>query len=220
LKTRALVHVRNAMKSARGNKAQLDLIELALSGKKIDFSKVIGMIDDMVALLKTEQNDDADKKEYCETQFDQSDDKEKALERDLMLANKAIDAAKKGIATTDDEIAALKKAISDLDKAVMEATEQRKSENADFNELIASDTAAKELLLMAKNRLNKYYNPKLYVAPAKKELSAEGAIERQMSLSDVSAHHQAVAAPLPPPETLGALAATISLVRSRPVLLA
>jgi hypothetical protein len=56
---------------------------------------------------------------------------------------------------------------------------------------------------MAKNRFNKYYNPKLYIAPAKKELSAEGEIERQMSLSDVSAHHQAVAAPPPPPETWG-----------------
>jgi len=164
---------------------------------------VIGMIDDMVALLKKEQQDDNDKKEYCELQFDNSDDKKKALERDLMLANKAIDAAEKGIATTNDEIAALKKAIADLDKAVMEATNQRRDENSDFNELIASDTATKELLLMAKNRLNKFYNPKLYKPPAKKELSGEGAIERQFSLADVSVHSQGVAAPPPPPETWG-----------------
>jgi len=201
LRARALLSVRSAMKASRGNKAQLDLIELALSGKKVDFSKVIGMIDDMVALLKKEQNDDNDKKEYCEMQFDTSDDKKKALERDLMLANKAIDAAEKAIATTTDEIAALNKAIQDLDKAVMEATVQRRNENSDFNELIASDTAAKELLLMAKNRLNKYYNPKLYIPPAKKELSAEGAIERQFSLASV--HQHGVAAPPPPPETWG-----------------
>merc|ERR1719440_267202 len=201
LKARALANIRAAMKSSRGNKARLDLIELALSGKKIDFSKVIGMIDEMTALLKKEQQDDNDKKEYCELQFDQSDDKKKALERELMLANKAIDVAEKGIATTSDEIAALKKAIKDLDQAVMEATEQRKQENSEFNELIASDTAAKELLLMAKNRLNKYYNPKLYQPPPKKELSAEGAIERQFSLAQ--AHAQGVAAPPPPPETWG-----------------
>merc|ERR1719392_504156 len=85
----------------------------------------------------------------------------------------------------------------------MEATEQRKQENSEFNELIASDTAAKELLLMAKNRLNKYYNPKLYLPPPKKELSAEGAIERSFSLADVSAHAHGVAAPPPPPETWG-----------------
>merc|ERR1719392_474168 len=55
----------------------------------------------------------------------------------------------------------------------MEATETRKSENSEFNELIASDTAAKELLNFAKNRLNKFYNPKLYKAPPKRELSDE-----------------------------------------------
>merc|ERR1719375_3106074 len=43
---------------------QLDFIALAIQGKKIGFGKVIGMIDEMVKTLKTEQNDD-DKKEYC-----------------------------------------------------------------------------------------------------------------------------------------------------------
>merc|ERR1719325_190994 len=37
---------------------------------------------------------------------------------------------------------------------------------------MASDTAAREVLAFAKNRLNKFYNPKLYKAPAKVELSA------------------------------------------------
>merc|ERR1719392_468579 len=55
----------------------------------------------------------------------------------------------------------------------MEATETRKSENSEFNELIASDTAAKELLRFAKNRLNKFYNPKLYQPPPKRELTEE-----------------------------------------------
>merc|ERR1719262_1334913 len=32
------------------------------------------------------------------------------------------------------------------------------------------DTSAKELLLFAKNRLNKFYNPKLYKAPPKRVL--------------------------------------------------
>ena len=111
-------------------------------------------------------------------QFDTSDDEEKALERDLTLANTAIDAAEKAIAATTEEIAGLNKAIKDLDQSVMDATVQRKAENSDFNELISSDTAAKELLLLAKNRLNKIYNRKFYLPPPKKELSAEGAIVR------------------------------------------
>merc|ERR1719337_635816 len=38
---------------------------------------------------------------------------------------------------------------------------------------MASDSAAKEILGFAKNRLNKFYNPKLYKAPPKRELSDE-----------------------------------------------
>merc|ERR1719382_1119745 len=72
-----------------------------------------------------------------------------------------------------DEIDALEEGIKALDKAVAEATEQRKEENEDFTELMASDAAAKELLGFAKNRLNKFYNPKLYKAPPKRVLSEE-----------------------------------------------
>merc|ERR1719393_789495 len=45
---------------------------------------------------------------------------------------------------------------------------------------MASDNAAKEVLGIAKNRLNKFYNPALYVAAAKRELSAEQRISYNM----------------------------------------
>merc|ERR1719265_2852996 len=147
---------------------QLDFIALAIQGKKIGFEKVIKMIDEMVATLKTEQTDDDHKKEYCAAQFDQADDKKKSLERAKSDLETAIADGKDGIATLKDEIAALGKSIKALDKAVAEATEQRKEENEDFSELMASDSAAKEILAFAKNRLNKFYNPKLYKAPPKR----------------------------------------------------
>merc|ERR1719324_388217 len=43
----------------------LDLISMALHGKKVSFDKVIGMINDMVALLGKEQVEDDNKKTYC-----------------------------------------------------------------------------------------------------------------------------------------------------------
>merc|ERR1711935_642270 len=46
------------------------------------------------------------------------------------------------------------------------------NEAAEHKELMQSDTTAKELILFAKNRLNKFYNPKLYKAPPKRQLSA------------------------------------------------
>merc|ERR1719476_308117 len=134
------------------------------------------MIDEMVATLKQEQIDDDNKKQYCSVQFDESDDKKKSLEKGLADTEAAIASTEDGIATLTDEIAALNAAIKALDKSVAEATEQRKNEHQDFKELMASDSAAKELLGFAKNRLNKFYNPKLYKAPPKVELSKEDRI--------------------------------------------
>merc|ERR1712066_1049273 len=132
--------------------------------------------------------------------------------------NAAIASTEEAIATTKEEIAALEAGIKALDKSVAEATEQRKEENAEFKELMASDTAAKEVLGFAKNRLNKFYNPKLYKAPPKRELSAEGRIEAGISGTEpptaapggiagtgitefvqVGAHQQRKDAPAPPP---------------------
>merc|ERR1719327_3622 len=114
------------------------------------------MIDDMVATLKTEQHDDDDKKEYCEMQFDTSDDKKKGLERSISNLDTAIAKEKEGIAALAEEIKSLEEGIVALDKSVAEATEQRKEENEEYTELMSSDGAAKELLGFAKNRLNKF----------------------------------------------------------------
>jgi len=192
-----------AVVKAAGGHPELNFLVLALQGKKVNFSKVIKMIDNMVATLKVEQQDDNDKREYCNMQFDLSDDKKKALERSVSNLEKDIENAKEGIAKLTDELAALEAGIKALDKSVAEATEQRKEENEDFTALMASDSAAKEILVFAKNRLNKFYNPKLYKAPPKVELTAEDRAANAAggaALADVSAH----VAPPPPPATAAA----------------
>jgi chromosome segregation ATPase len=168
----------NAIKAVKGTK--LDFIALALNGKKIGFGKVIAMIDEMAASLKKEQGDDDSKKEYCAAEFDQSDDKKKAEEQAIADAEAAIDDAKETLAKLTEEIKALQDSIIALDKSVADATEQRKADNADYSAMMAGNTAAKELIGVAKNRLNKFYNPKLYVAPPKRELSEEERIAVSM----------------------------------------
>merc|ERR1719446_1847945 len=168
---------------------ELDLIALAIRGKKVGFEKVIGMIDEMVANLKKEQIDDANKKEYCEKQFDISEDKKKELELSVSDSEVAIEEMEGAIDSLTEELAALKKGVKALDKSVSEATEQRKEENAEYKALKQSDTAAKEILLFAKNRLNKFYNPKLYKPPPQVEPA---------SFVEISAHRQQDAPPAPP----------------------
>merc|ERR550532_2389664 len=228
MKNRALALVRGARKMAgRGERTNLDFLLLALSGQKSlaagTFDKVLKMIDEMVDVLSKEQESDDQKKEYCETQFDTADDKKKGLERKVSDEDGAIAAAKEGIATLIDEMEALTTGIKDLDKSVAEATAQREEEHADYKDLMASDSAAKELIGIAKNRLNKFYNPKLYKPKAKRELSAEDRIYENMGgdvatttpggiagtgvtvFAQVHAHIQrSDGAPAPPPETWGA----------------
>jgi len=216
VRARALMELEKGKKGKHGNRQRLDYIMLALRGKKVGFEKVLKMCDDMVALLKEEQTDDDSKKEYCAEQFDLAEDKQKALERTISQLEKAIAEAKESIATLTDEVKALGEGIVALDKSVAEATEQRKEENSDYKTLMASDGAAKEILGFAKNRLNKFYNPKLYKAPPKRELSEEDRITLNMggSLAPTAAPGgiagtgvTALAqrgAPPPPPETAGA----------------
>merc|ERR1719487_2453638 len=214
-RTRALAAIRKAQNASGSKRPQLDFIALAIQGKKIGFDKVIKMIDEMVSTLKTEQLDDDHKKEYCAKQFDMADDKKKGLERSVSDLETAIDDAKEGISTTKAEIESLEAGIKALDKSVAEATEQRKEENEDFQELMASDSAAKELLGFAKNRLNKFYNPKLYKPPPKRELSEEdratlaaggtlAPTEAPGGIAGTGVTVLAQAKPPPPPEAPGA----------------
>merc|ERR1719272_553181 len=169
----------------------LDFIVLALHGKKVSFGKVIKMIDAMVVTLKREQTDDDHKKDYCANQFDSSGDKKKGLERSASDLDIAITKGNDANAALKDEIDGLENGIRALDKEVADATEQRKEENKDSTEELASSTAAKELLNMAKTRLNKFYHPQ--TAQPKED----GAV-----LAQVNLHLQG--APPPPPETAGA----------------
>merc|ERR1711988_1638864 len=63
---------------------------------------------------------------------------------------------------------------------------------------MAADGAAKELIGVAKNRLNKFYNPSQYVPPPKRELSEEDrAAAAAGEFVEISVHTQG--APPPPP---------------------
>merc|ERR1719329_711981 len=163
----------HALKSGHKGDPRLDLIELAMHGGKIGFGKILKMIDNLVVELKAEQGIDADKKSYCLAEFDKAEDKKKGLDLDISDLGKAIEDGQESIATLKSEIEALQDGIKALDKSVTEATETRKKEHDDFVSTLAANSAAKDLLGFAKNRLNKFYNPKMYKAPPKRELTEE-----------------------------------------------
>merc|ERR1719330_613260 len=209
------------LKSTKGRPdSRMELVMLALAGKGKSFDKVLKMIDDMVALLGREQTDDDDKKAYCESKLDKTDDEKKRLEQSLADLEKSMENDKESIANLASDIKALIAGVKALDKSVQEATETRKDENSEYKATMAANKAAKELIGLAKNRMMKFYNPDLYVAPKKQELSAEQRIAVNMGSEaapttppsgvagtgityfvQVNAHTHSVGAPPPPPET-------------------
>jgi len=220
VKARALDILRKGNLNGR---PELDLISLALSGKKVGFEKVLTMIDGMVTTMKAEQADDDEKKQYCAAEFDEADDKKKKAEQTINDIETSMGDASETITKVTVEIQAVADGIAALDKSVAEATAQRQEENTDFKQLMAENGAAKDLLAMAKNRLNQFYNPKLYVAPPKRELSEEDRIAVNMggtapptpapngiagtdisaSFVQISAHTQNDEAPPAAPKTAG-----------------
>merc|ERR1719486_1454639 len=173
---------------------QLGMIQLALMGKKAGFEKIIKMIDDMVVLLQEEQKDDEAQKKWCETEFDTSEDKEGELKRKIAGLEASIAEMKEGIATLKDDIKALSDGIVALDKSVAEATETRKAENAEYTTVKAQNNAAVQLLGVAENRLNKFYNPAAYNPPQRRELTEEERIYVQSGGADPRDAEEAAAA--------------------------
>merc|ERR1712032_1131235 len=90
---------------------RLNFVLLALRGKQVGFEKIIAMMDEMVGLLKKEQLDDDNKKEYCAAEFDSAEDKAKELGHKLSETETAIASATEEIASLVVEIATTEKSI-------------------------------------------------------------------------------------------------------------
>lgn len=196
LRHRAIQVLKAGRKKRAMHSSKLDFILLALTGKKMSFEKVIAMIDEMLALLVKEQKDDINKKSYCRGAIDQAEDELKDLKQKVSDLEKAIEDAKGMIASISEEITSLETGVEELDKQVVEATTNRKAEHDEFMRSLQENNAAKELLGMAKNRLNKYYEPTLY-----KDDSAEPAFAQITMRTKAKLHR---AAPPPPPEVVDA----------------
>jgi len=190
---KALSILKGAKRSSALVHPEMDFIEMALQGKTAGFEKVIKMIDDMVATLKAEQGDDDNKKVYCAAQLDQNEDKKKELERSASVSETAIEDLDGSISMLTDEIKALEAGIKALDKSVAEATDMRKEESEEFQELTTNNANAKTILSWAKNRLNKFYQPKMYKEGMKAPASLVQIVAHR-------AHRRGADAPPPPPE--------------------
>merc|ERR1719261_1290773 len=183
------------------------------------------MIDGMEKVLKEEQSDDDSTKAFCDKDLEKSAAEKKDTEEAIAASEAFIEETTAESEATAEEIKNLQNEIKALDKAVAEATEQRKEEHADFLVFQQQSNAALQLIDKAKNRLFKFYRPTMYKEAPKQELTEEEKILAASGRSDMIAtaapeyiagttqtvfaevrrsHSHDDAAPPPPPETWGA----------------
>merc|ERR1719159_1369723 len=186
---RAKDMIQGAMSSDKAHSAKKHLMLLALKSGVGGFEKVVGMVDGMVGVLEEEQVQDDKQDVWCLDELDKAAEEIKATEVDLEQVRAAIDEGRDAVASVASDIEAIKAGLVELDKSVAEATEQRKNEHQEYIDSAAMNQATVELIGMAKNRMNKFYNPTLYKEPEKtdeEDFFAQVAVRR--------------AAPGPPPE--------------------
>merc|ERR1719473_203350 len=135
------------------------------------FDEVIKMIDDMVVLLGKQQKEDDKSKEFCEDEFEKNADETAAAKTKLASEDAALSEQTDAIGVLMEEINTLTAAIAALDKAVADATNQRKEEHAEYVATMQMNEAAMGLVKKAQQRMQKFYNPTLYKAPPKTEMS-------------------------------------------------
>merc|ERR1719197_48207 len=163
-------------------------LKMSSKNKVQDLSTVIKMIDDMVVLLGKDQSDDDKSKTFCEDELEKTADEAAAAKEKKAVVEAAISEASDAVSQLTDEIAQLEVDIKDLDKAVAQATEQRKEEHEDFLEATQLNEAAVGLVGKAQQRLQKFYNPTLYKAPPKTERTMEGKIIDAGTFAQIRSH--------------------------------
>mmetsp|Transcript_29420 Transcript_29420/g.64663 ORF Transcript_29420/g.64663 Transcript_29420/m.64663 type:complete len:702 (-) Transcript_29420:39-2144(-) len=156
-----------------GRNPRLDLITMALQSKKTSFDKVVKMVDDMVDALHKEQSDDDSKKDYCHKELHNAEQTKTELAHTLKTLANEISDHNDNLARLHKQVEELEQGIKDLDKAVEDATQNRKDEHEEYLVELQQNQATLQVLDFAKNRLNKFYNPKDYKAAPKRELTEE-----------------------------------------------
>jgi len=145
------------------DKPHEQLAAIAVQVQLDAFSKVKKAIDDMVADLKVQQEEEVKKKDFCNKEFDENEKMtyttKEALD-DLDDKIKGLDAT---LAKLAEEIATAKTEIADMEVATKQASEDREKENMEYQEEITDQRTMQAILQKALERMQKVYKSASFV---------------------------------------------------------
>lgn len=144
-------------------------------------AKIVKLVTDMLGLLSKEQEDDDLQRQMCEAEMDRETSHKKNVDEATQHRVLEIQTVTTEHEAVVADLSVLKKGIEDLDKAVAEATEQRKAADANLLTQLSEVHAAKSLIAKAKRHLMKYFEK---VALFQEQRPAEAAAQQADSSGD------------------------------------
>jgi len=136
------------------------LMAIATSAKLDSFTRVKKAIDDMVAALTKEMEDEVKHKDYCVGAFNENETKTTHHSRNKADHESRIEVLTGEIAKLKDEIKDLQDQIAEATKQLKRAGEDREKQNAEFQATISDQRATQKLLNQALTVLKGYFEKK------------------------------------------------------------
>merc|ERR1719443_1010677 len=121
------------------------------------FEKIKGLIENMIAKLVEEANQEATQKAFCDEEISKSKASQGEKNMDLDKTKSRLDTAASKKADLQETVAEVQGEIADLDKATKEATSLRAEEKSDYDKSSADFKDAAEAVEQAISVLKEYY---------------------------------------------------------------
>jgi hypothetical protein len=121
------------------------------------FVKIRGLIEDMIAKLLKEAEEEATQKAFCDAEMGKSKKSQEEKTMTLDKLSSRIDGASSTIAELTESIKTLESEVATIDKAQAEATEIRTTENTDYLKASSDFKASAEAVAKAIEVLKNFY---------------------------------------------------------------
>jgi len=119
--------------------------------------KVTESIETMISELKVEQKEEVKHRDFCVAEFNENKHQTVVNEDELSDLGAEIDMLTSNIDTLTKDLKAANAEIDDTKLQMKRAGEDREAENAEFQQTVADQRAAQQILTMALNRMKEVY---------------------------------------------------------------
>jgi len=147
--------------------------QLASMATSDPFVKIRGLIEDMIAKLLKEAQEEATQKAFCDAEMGKSKASQDAKTATLDKLSARIDGASSTIAENNEAIKTLEAEVAEIDRAQAEATEIRTKEHSDYAQASSDFKQSAEAVAKAIEVLKNFYSGSFLQVNAKTELKSK-----------------------------------------------